>query len=157
MILVKVDGIDGTSKVKDHDKWIECENLTWSVGRNIPTETGKTMDRTRDVVHAKEIVLKKKMDSSSARLFEAAAGTQGKKVDIHFLAGAGKEAPTYAEWTLENALISNYSINADPNDAMETISLNFTKIEVKSIEKGPDEAVGSPYPVTFNRETGALG
>ena len=157
MILLKIDGIDGNANIKDHEKWIKCATVNWNIGRNIPSKSGETMDRTRDVVHAGEVIVTKKMDSSSARLFEAAGGTEGKKVEIHFLSGAGKEATTYAEWTLENTLVSNYDIQATDEDAVETLSLNFTKIEVKSIEKGPDEKVGSPYPVTFDREKGVLG
>ncbi|MDQ2695987.1 MAG: type VI secretion system tube protein Hcp [Pseudomonadota bacterium] len=157
MILMKIDGIDGTSDIKGHEKWIQCETLGWSIGRGIPTESGRTRDRTQDVVTASEIVITKRMDSSSSRLFEAAGGTEGKKVEIHFLAGAGKDAPTHAEWTLENTLISSYSVSGDTNDAMETLALNFVKIEVKSIVKEPGDTAGSPYPVVFDRSTGVLG
>ena len=156
MILMQIDGIDGTANIKDHEKWIELLTLKWLVGRDIPSEPGQTMDRTRDLVTVGEIVVTKNMDSSSARLFEAAGGTEGKPVLIHFLAGAGKEAPTHAEWTLENTLVSHYSVEGNTNDAVETIHLNFTKIEVKSIEKDSADAPGSPYPVTYNRETGVL-
>ncbi len=158
MFLMKIDGIDGTSKVKGHEKWIQCESLEWGVSRPIATETGKTMDRTGKVVQVQEIIIKKKMDSSSARLFELACGKEGKKVEIHFLSGAGAEAPTYAEWTLENTLISSYSIAGTGQDeATECLGLNFVTIEVKSIEKGPDDKATSPYPVKFSRETGTLG
>jgi len=96
------------------------------------------------------------MDSTSSMLFEAAGGTEGKAVEIHFLAGAGKDAPTHSEWVLENTLISNYSISGSTDAAMETITLNFTKIEVSSIKKDTADSPGSPYKVTFNRETGVL-
>ena len=156
MILMKIDGIEGTSNVKDHEGWIQLETLDWSVGRNISMDSGQAKDRTTDLVHAQEIVVTKYMDSTSAKLFEAAGGTEGKAVDIHFLAGAGKEAPTHSEWVLENALISNYAISGSSDTAMETISLNFTKIELSSIEKDTADSAGSPYKVTFNRETGVL-
>lgn len=154
-ILVKIDGIDGRSEIKD--KWIEVSNLEWEIGRNIPTKTGQVTDRTSDLPHASEIVLRRKMDATAARLFEAACGTKGKKVEIHFLSGAGKEAPSYAEWTLEDTLVSKYEIKATSDAAEELIHLNFTKIEVKSIERGKDDAGGSPYPVKFDRAKGVLG
>ena len=157
MILMKIDGIDGMSEIKDHEQWIEISTLSWEIGRDIPTGAGKTADRTRDLVNCSEIVVTKEMDSTSAKLFEAAGGTEGKEVQIHFLAGAGKEAPTHAEWTLENTLVSRFVINGDTNNATETIYLNFTSIEVKSIDKGADDAAGSPYPVTYDRKTGVLG
>lgn len=157
MIVLQIDGIEGMSNIKEHEGWIQLETLNWQIGRTIPCETGRTSDRTSDTVHCDEVVVTKKMDSSSAKLFEAAGGTEGKKVLVHFLAGAGKDAPTHSEWTLENTLISDYSVSGYTDDTTETIRLNFTKIEVKSIEKGSDEAVGSPYPVVFDRDTGVLG
>ena len=156
MILMNIDGVEGTSGIKDHEKWIKLDSLRWDVGRNISCKTGETSDRTGEVVEAGEITATKQMDSTSAKLFETAGGTEGKAVEIHFLAGAGKEAPVYATWTLENALVSHYTVDGSVEPATETVQLNFTKITVESTPKGPDEALGSPYPVTFNRETGVL-
>jgi type VI secretion system secreted protein Hcp len=159
MILMKIDGVDGTSKIKGHDKWIQCESVDWSIGRPMSQETGRTMDRTGTVAQANEIQVTKLMDSSSTKLFELSCGKEGKKVEIHFLSGAGADAPTYSEWTLENTLISQYSINSSGQQdrATETIKLNFVTIEIKSIEKGADDKAGSPYPVKFSRESGTLG
>jgi len=156
MILINIDGVEGTSEIKDHEKWIALDSLSWNIGRSIPTATGEVSDRTGDVVHATEIVATKRMDSTSAKLFETAGGTEGKPVQIDFLSGAGKEATVFAKWNLENALISNYSVQGTSDTATETITLNFTKITIESTVKGPDEAAGSPYPVTFNRATGVL-
>jgi type VI secretion system secreted protein Hcp len=158
MILIKIDGIDGTSKIKGHEKWIQCEALSWGVSRPIAETTGRTADRTGTVVQAQDVGITKVMDSSSARLFELACGKEGKKVQIDFLYGAGTDAPPYAQWTLENTLISSYSISGgSQTEATENLTLNFTKIEFKSIEKGADDKTASPYPVTFSRETGTLG
>jgi type VI protein secretion system component Hcp len=156
MILMNIDGIEGNSEITEHDKWIIVDSLEWSVGRNILSGTGQTKDRAPDVATAKDIVVKKQMDSAAAKLFETACGTEGKKVEIHFLSGAGKAVNVYSKWTLENALISNYSVDGTSDTAVETVNLNFTKLTVESTVKGADDALGSPYPVTFNRGTGVL-
>lgn len=160
MIAMKIDGVDGNCKVTGHDKWIQCSEFTWGAGRPISTETGKTSDRTGTVVQCKDVTIKKEMDSSSAKLFELVCGTQGKKIEIHFISGSGKEAKTYSEITLENALVKDYSVFGGINgqdNAYEQIILNFVTIEIKSIPRGPDEAGSGPYPVKFSRETGVIG
>lgn len=157
MILMNIDGVDGISEVPDHEKWIICDTVKWAIDRKIVTEPGRTKDRTPDAAHAKPVTITKKMDSSGARLFEVAAGAEGKKVVIHFLSGAGKELSTYAEWTLENALVDNYAVDTTADgEQVETLSLDFEKIEIKSFEKTADDKVGSPYPVAFSQKSGAL-
>lgn len=160
MIAMKIDGVDGNCKVTGHDKWIQCSEFTWGAKRPISTETGKTSDRAGTVVQCEDIVIKKELDSTSAKLFELVCGTQGKKVEIHFISGAGKEAKSYAEITLENALIKEYSVFGGitgDDKTYEKIILNFVTIEIKSIPRGPDEAASGPYPVKFSRETGVIG
>jgi type VI protein secretion system component Hcp len=160
MILMKIDGVDGTSKVTGHDKWIQCGELHWEAGRPIATETGKTSDRTGTVMQCQDVTIVKDMDSSSAKLFELACGTAGKKIEIHFVSGAGVDAKSYSEWTLENALVSKYAVSGGVNGqdkAFETLTINFVTIEIKSIPRGPDEAASGPYPVKFSRETGKKG
>lgn len=160
MILMKIDGVDGDSDVTGHEKWIQCTELNWSAGRPIPTETGATKNRTGSHVQAKEITIKKKMDSTSSKLFELVCGTKGKKVEIHFLAGSGKQAQSYSEWTLEDALVSNYEIIGGVNaqdEAYEAINLNFVTLEIKSIPRGSDESASGPYPVKLSRATGDIG
>ena len=157
MILMEIDGVEGNCKVADHENWIQCTELHWEVGRPIATKTGSTTDRTGTVVQCKDVILKKDVDSCSAKLFELVCGTEGKTIKIHFVSGAGSDATSYSEWTLENALISNYSVTGDINGQdkpIETIQVNFVTIEIKSIPRGPDEAAAGPYPVKFSRETG---
>jgi type VI secretion system secreted protein Hcp len=79
------------------------------------------------------VVLTKVSDSSSAKLFrEATSGKDGKNAKIHFVT-TSSPGETYIEFALENAMIANYSLNSSGDRPIETIRLNFTKIQMKYI------------------------
>eukprot|EP00913_Durusdinium_trenchii_P010529 g9873.t1 len=61
---------------------------------------------------------------------EACSGRTGKRTVIH-LVTTGNPGETYIEYTLTNTLIASYSIDSNGDRPIETIKLNFTKLEVK--------------------------
>jgi type VI secretion system secreted protein Hcp len=61
------------------------------------------------------------------------------------------------EITLENTLISSYSMSSGGDRPMESLSLNFTKIEFKAIPYDEKGKAGSPATVNYNLATGTKG
>ena len=89
-----------------------------------------------------EITLTKATDKSTPLLIqESTIGTKGKKVLIHFVTTGGDQLEEYLTYTLEDTLISSFSIGASSDgEPGETISLSFSQFEVAFTEAGETNA-----------------
>jgi type VI secretion system secreted protein Hcp len=125
------DDIKGDSKTEGHEGWVEISSFQWGVGRGITSPTGSEADREGSLPSVSEIVVTKTQDSSSPGFFRAACGTDplkvAKTVQIDFLA-TGQDTSAYLSFTLDNCLVSGYSMSSGGDRPTESVSLNFTKI-----------------------------
>lgn len=131
-IYLKIDGLDGDVTESTHKNWVECDSMSWNVSRTLSTKTGQGKDRESTSPHISEITLTTKMDKTSPVFFSEACVGQGKTALIHLVQTSPNGVETYMEYTLTNTLVSGYSVSADEdNRPQESITLNFTKIEMK--------------------------
>lgn len=149
-IYMKYDGIDGSVTHTAHDKWIELESCQIGIHRNVVgTRTGSAANRDASAPSVSEIVVTKIQDNSTNKLFQASLWGEGKKVKIDFVRTDKDKLVTYMQFELENTLISSFSSSGHGGEgsqrAMESLSLNFTKMTVMNAEtdiahkgKGPD-------------------
>jgi type VI secretion system secreted protein Hcp len=157
-IYMKFEGIDGEVTVQGHEKEIELNSFQFGVGRAITSPTGGSSNREASLPSISEITITKMMDKASTKLFEEALlGTGNKKVDIFFVLIGGQGAPvTYAQYTLENVLVSGYSVSSGGDRPTESLSLNFAKITFKHTVIDPQgkpeasESVG--YDLALNKK-----
>jgi type VI secretion system secreted protein Hcp len=106
--------------------------MSWNVSRSLSTKTGQGKDRESTSPHISEITLTTKMDKTSPVFFSEACVGQGKTALIHLVQTTPNGVETFIEYTLTNTLVSGYSVTADEdNRPQESITLNFTKIEMK--------------------------
>lgn len=134
-IFVNYEGIKGESSDSGHKNWMDVEAVNWGVGRQITSSTSTQGDRESSNAVISDLQITRFMDSSTPKLFiESCCGT-GKDVVIHLTkTGKGSGTDVYMEYTLKNALISNYSVSAsaqDTNRPMENITISFVDVEVK--------------------------
>ncbi len=152
-IYMKIEGIDGDVTHQEHKNWLDISSLQWGVGRGISTPVGSAKNREASEPSISEVVVTKLMDASSVKLFtEACTGQKGKKVQIH-LVSTGNPGKTYMEYTLENALVSGYSVSTNGDRPSESISFNFTKIETKYTPLGEGNDTGSPVTASYDLAT----
>jgi type VI secretion system secreted protein Hcp len=150
---MKIEGIDGDVTHQEHKNWLDISSLQWGVGRGISTPVGSAKNREASEPSISEVVVTKLMDASSVKLFtEACTGQKGKKVQIH-LVSTGNPGKTYMEYTLENALVSGYSVSTNGDRPSESISFNFTKIETKYTPLGEGNDTGSPVTASYDLAT----
>lgn len=157
-IYMKVDGVEGHVTAKGYEKWIELDSVNFNVNRTINTKPGNVSDRESTKPTLSEIAVTKVMDKTTPNLFsEACIGKSKPKVEIHVCQTGDKISP-YMEYTLSNVLISNYQVqgqnkceNAAP---LETINLNFDKIEMKYTPYDEKHNAGSPIPAGYDLSTG---
>ncbi|PZO75710.1 MAG: Hcp1 family type VI secretion system effector [Mesorhizobium amorphae] len=152
-IYLQIDGIQGDATHEQHRKWMDIEAIHWNVSRNMNTAAGSASNREASEPSISEIVLTKVSDSSSTKLFkEACSGAKGLRAVIH-LVTTGNPGDTYIEYTMTNTLIANYSIDSNGDRPLETIRLNFTKLEVKYIPYDDNNTPQSPMIASYDLST----
>ena len=156
-IFVNYEGIKGESSDSNHKDWVDVDSWSWGVQRKITSSTSTRGDRESSNAVVSDLKITKKMDSSSNKFFiESCCGT-GKTVKLHLTkTGVGNGADVFMEYTLKNALISDYKVGGsagDINRPTEVITISFVEMEAKYIPYDEDGNATSPDAVGFDTAT----
>ena len=135
--------IKGDVTAAGHEGSIELNSFQWGVSRGISSPTGGSADREASAPSVSELVVTKTMDKASPLLVQQALGGTGQTVTIDLVTSSGF---TYATYTLENVLISGYSVSSGGDRPTESISLSFTKILFKFNVQNSDGTIGTSPP-----------
>lgn len=152
-IYVKVDGVDGNVTSKGHEKWIECLSFQFGVGRSIPMYVGKQTQREATAPSLSEITLSKEFDDSSPYLFQESVKGISKTVNIHITKTGAGELDNVVEYILSDCLLSGYSVSTAGEAPQESLSLAYTKIEMKYIKWDEAHKKASQVPVSYDLGT----
>ena len=125
-IYLQIDGIQGDASSTDR-KWMDIEQMKWNVSRNMHTE----MEPEEDEATISNVTLIKVRDDFSTRLFEESCAASDRRKAVIHLVTMRCPGETHIEYTLENTLITNYSVDSSGDRPIETIRLNFTGMQVK--------------------------
>jgi type VI secretion system secreted protein Hcp len=123
---------------KGSDGWIELGSVQFGAGRSISTPTGASSKREASAPTISELVATKLMDSVSPLLFQALVKGQNGKAVVELTETHDQKLETYLTVTMENTMVSSYSVSSGGDRPSESFSLNFTKIEYKY--QGYDDA-----------------
>jgi len=152
-IYMDYDGIKGEATQQDHKKWIDILSLSWGSGRSINTVSGSAQNREASEPHLSEVSIVKVFDAATPKLFtESCAGNQGKTVKID-ITTTGSPSVVYCTYTLTNALISSYSVSTSGDRPTESISISYTKIELKFTPYDDKNKAGTPTTVSYDLAT----
>lgn len=152
-IYLQIEGIEGDATQENHKNWMDIAAINWRVNRNMNTLAGAAANREASEPSISEITLTKISDSSSTKLFqEACSGRTGKRATIH-LVSTGNPGQTYIEYTLQNTLIAAYNVGSSGDRPTETITLNFTKMEVKYTPYDDSNNPKSPMIASYDLAT----
>jgi len=152
-IYMNYNDLPGDVTAEGHEKWIELNSFQWGVGRGISSPTGASADRESSAPSVSEIVVTKATDMASTKLLNEAYQGEGVTVKIDFCKTDKGKLEVYMTYTLDNTMISGYSLSSGGDRPTESLSLNFTKIEFKSTGMDPTNADASPETVTYNLAT----
>ncbi|MCK7598887.1 type VI secretion system tube protein Hcp [Microbulbifer sp. CAU 1566] len=121
----------GNVTAKGYEDWIEVDSFNFGVGRGITMEAGAVANREATRPSLSEVTVTKRIDAASGGLFKSSVtGDEGVKVEIHVVQTGANSVEKFAVYTLEDVIISSYSISASSGGApAESISLSFSKIE----------------------------
>lgn len=149
-IYMNYHNIPGHVTAEKHQKWIELNSFQWGVGRGISSPTGRSADRESSAPSVSEITVTKATDVASNKLLNEALQGEGQKVVIDFCKTEKGHLEVYMQYTLTNCLISGFSLSSGGDRPMESLSLNFTKIESKFVGMDETGKLGSPDTVTYD-------
>lgn len=153
----KFDGVDGSSKQKDHDKWVSVASC--NMGGHKAGGGGTGVGRVGGKMHLEDISLGIISDKATPKLLEAAVkGKVFKTVEIHGTATYGDSGEqTYLAVKLENVQITSYQLGVLDNNAATddmSLSLNFEKYKTTFTEYGKDGAKGGNVEFEWKVEEG---
>lgn len=146
-IFMQFQGITGEVTAKNFTGDIQINSFQWGVRRAIG---GLGTGRVLGMPSLSEIVITKVLDKASPTLVnDLLTGVSTPEVDIFFV-NNGRNAQTYAEYKLQNVLISSYSVSSSGDRPTESLSLNFSKITFTEIPLTSTGAPGMPISTTFD-------
>jgi type VI secretion system secreted protein Hcp len=153
-IYMKYGSVNGSVTASGFEKWIELASFSWGVGRNLSTPTGASADREASAPSVSDIAITKQTDISSFKLLEEALWGQGQTVKISFTTTVQNKTDEYLGFELTNTMISAYAPSSGGDRPTESLSLNFTKFQVKFKENDLSGAkLGGPATVGYDIST----
>jgi type VI secretion system secreted protein Hcp len=130
--------------------WIELNSFQFGVGRGIASPTGGSADRESSAPSVAEITITKDQDSSTGPLVTEALQGEGVTVIIDFVKTSQGQLVKYMEYTLTNPMISGWSTSSGGDRPSESLSLNFTKIQVDPTTIDATGTASNAKPVTYD-------
>jgi len=147
-IFMQFQGITGEVTAKNFTGDIQINSFQWGVSRAI---NGLGTGRVLGMPSLSEIVITKLLDKASPTLVnDLLTGVSTPEVDIFFVNNGRASQTTYAEYKLQNVLISSYSASSSGDRPTESLSLNFSKITFTEIPLTSTGAPGIPVSTTFD-------
>jgi type VI secretion system secreted protein Hcp len=141
---LKLEGIDGESSAKGHEKQIELDSFSW--GATNASSAGSGGGGGTGKVHVHDLNFTAKVGKHSVKLKLACCnGEHIKKAEI-FCRKAGKEQHDYYKITLSDVLISSYQVAGHQGSVipLEDASFKFSKIEWEYKPQKDDGTLDSP-------------
>jgi len=123
------------------------------IGRGISSSVGSSAERESTAPSISEITVTKENDVASGKLMQEALSGHGKTVKIDFTRTYKDSQEIYLTIELTNTIISGYSHSSSGERPIETISLNFTKIQYTTNQMKPDGTQGDPDHVIYDLST----
>jgi type VI secretion system secreted protein Hcp len=154
---LKIKNIDGDVTSKGHEKSIRLKSMVFGVVRNLSVRPGHTSDREAGSPKIGDLVVTKIVDKSSPYLFEASCAYNSLGQVTIDACGSSKDTEKYLQYVLSDAMISAYEINGISDDEdeekfIETIHLNFTKVEMKYIPHNSENKPLAPISAGYDIE-----
>ncbi len=135
-IFMQYEGIEGDVTTRGFVKDIEVLSFQFGVGRDIASPSEDGASREASAPNISEITITKALDKASPKLLQEAFDGTTKDVTIFLVNIERGKATAYAKYVLSDVLISGYSVHSNGDRPTESLSLNFSKIEFTSFEKG---------------------
>ncbi|HEU5451993.1 MAG TPA: type VI secretion system tube protein Hcp [Terriglobales bacterium] len=148
---LKIEGIEGESQDAKHKNEIQVESFAWGEQNAGTAAHGGGMGAGK--VNFNDFNFAMRLNKASPVLFQKCATGEHIKSAILTCRKAGKEQQEYLKVTFSDLLVSNYQTGGSAgNDVvpMDSISLNFTKVEIEYKEQKKDGTLGGAIKKSYD-------
>jgi type VI secretion system secreted protein Hcp len=152
---LKIDGIQGESKDKQHKDEIEIESFSWGAVQTGTAAHGGGMGAGR--VDMQDFSFVMGLNKASPKLMLACATGEHIKKAILTCRKAGKEQQEYLKILFSDLLVSSYQTSGSGEAPMDQISLNYNKIEIEYREQKPDGTLAGPIKTHYDQKQQVSG
>lgn len=141
---LKIDGIEGESE--DHKHKNEIELLSWSWGASQTGTMAHGGGGGAGKVAMQDFNFSQRLNKASPKLFLHCANGKHIPKAVLTCRKAGGEQVEYLKITLSDVLVSSYQTGGSAGEVipMESVSLNFAKVEFSYAAQDGKGKVGSP-------------
>jgi len=152
--VLKIDGIDGESKVKGHENWIDVESWSWGESQAGTYAAGGGGGAGKVSMHDFDFAMR--VNKATPKLIQAcASGQHIKKTELVCRKAGGDQEP-FLKYTFSDVLVSSYQTGGSGGDDIvpsEQISLNYAKMEVEYKEQKADGTLGGAIKAGWDLKT----
>jgi len=147
---LKIDGIEGESTDAKHKN--EIDLLSWSWGETNAGSGATTGGRGAGKVSMQDLVVSMEANKASPKLMLHCATGEHIKTVALTCRKAGGEQQEYMTILLSDVLVSSYQTGGSSGDVIpvDTVSLNFGKIEYEFKPQKGDGTLDSPVKVGYD-------
>lgn len=144
-ILLKIEGVEGDSKVDGHEKEIDVLSASW--GASNPTSAHFGGGAGTAKVNVQDLSIVKRVDKSSPSLFlKTCEGTHYDSATLVFRKAGGDAPVDYMKYEMTHVFVSSWQQSGGGDAfAMENVSFSFEKVKVTFT--GQDETGAPTEPV----------
>ena len=135
-IFLKLQGIPGSSRDARHKDEIEVNSIQYGLNNTGTQSFGGGGGAGK--VQFQDISFTKKVDKSSPALMTSCLNGARIPQAVIALRKAGSNPVDFYKVTLSDVLVSGYSIGSGGEAPMESISLNFAKVDWEYLVQSPD-------------------
>jgi type VI secretion system secreted protein Hcp len=154
-IYMKFGNIQGDATQKGYEGWINLHHFDWSLERKFAEkQTGRAFNREGAQAEMHECTVTKAADASSATLLQTATTEfKGQPCEIAFVR-TGNPGDWYLKFKLTDALIAKLSVSGGAERPDETITINFTEVEIHTKTLNSTNDGEEPLMTSFDAATG---
>ena len=147
---LKIEGVDGESTDDKHKGEIDVESFSWGVSQMGTGGHGGGGGAGK--ASFQDLHVHTHVNKSSPKLFLACANGEHIKSAILVCRKAGKEQQEFLKWTFSDLLVSSYQTGGSSGEVIpvDSISLNFTKIEFSYKIQKPDGSLGDEFKAGYD-------
>jgi len=152
---LKIDGIEGESLQKGHEKELELMSFSW--GESNAGSFSGNMGGGSGKVSMQDFHYTIPINKSSPKLFLACATGEHIKSATLTCRKAGKTQQEFLKWKFTDLLISSYNTGGSGGAdvlPIDQVSFNFTKIEISYAPQKQDGSLDAAIPAGYDLKAG---
>lgn len=153
--LLKIEGIDGETKIDKHSGEIDVESFSW--GENQTGTSGSGGGAGAGKVSKQDFSFVKKVDKSSPLLMVSCATGKHIKTAVLTVRKAGETPQEYLKITMTDLLVSSYQTGGAANSDVvphDQVTLNFGTLEFSYKEQRADGSLGGEIKQKYDFAAG---